>query len=403
MGLTRHCEGGAPRQFFLLKAGEIYLKGGNRRTFERLLAGNLRSALDGVPGVEVRGGGGKFEVSGAGHDPGVFRRIARVFGVVEIDLAFGVETDRRTVETTAVALARSAAGGSGGAARTFRISARRSWKQFELTSQQLNSEVGALVQRETGMGVDLERPDIDVRIEVGPHETHLYAGRVAGAGGLPVGGSGRALLLLSGGIDSPVAGWLGMRRGLRVDAIHFHSPPYTGPAALRKVGDLAGVLAEWQGAIRLNVVGFTKAQEIVRTCTREEYRVIMYRRLMMRIASRVAASSGADAILTGESLGQVASQTLENIACVEDASDLTVLRPLVTYDKSEIVSRARTLGTYEISIRQGEDCCSLFVPRHPVTKGKLLACEREERRFDVASVVDACVASVEPQVVRRSG
>jgi thiamine biosynthesis protein ThiI len=247
--------------------------------------------------------------------------------------------------------------------------------------------------------VNLGGPDLDVRIEVGTPHSYLFTRRVKGAGGLPAGCSGRALLLLSGGIDSPVAGWLAMKRGLALEAVHFHSPPHTGPAAVRKVRDLARHLSAWQAATRLHVVNFTPAQEAIRDAADEEYRVILYRRLMVRVACRIAAGAGALALVTGESLAQVASQTLENMTCVEQASDLPVLRPLVTHDKSEVVRQARELGTYDISIRPGEDCCSLFVPRHPVTRGRIDACRRNEEALDVESLVSGCLASAETEVV----
>jgi thiamine biosynthesis protein ThiI len=207
------------------------------------------------------------------------------------------------------------------------------------------------------------------------------------------------MLLLSGGIDSPVAGWLAMRRGLTLEAVHFHSPPHTGPEALQKVRDLGKLLAGWQGPLVLHVVPFTIAQEAVRESVRVDYRVLVYRRLMVRIACRLAAPSGGGTLVTGESLAQVASQTLENIACVERASVLPVIRPLVTYDKIEVVERARALGTYEISILPGEDCCTLFVPAHPVTRGRLEACERAERDLDVEDLVESCVQAAQTEAL----
>lgn len=373
---------------FLLKAGELYLKGGNRPAFEERLVASLGKA---TPGGRIHGHVGKLTVEGLGHDPQVLDRLARIFGIVSVEQAWRVDTDGRAIIEAAVTLASDAVDAAGGSLRTFRISARRTWKGFGMRSIEINREAGAAVERATGLAVNLDNPDLTVWIEVGTPHTHLFTRRVPGAGGLPAGCSGRALLLLSGGIDSPVAGWLAMRRGLSIEAIHFHSPPHTGPASLRKVRDLAALLASWQGQVLLHVVPFTSAQEAVRDMVREDYRVLTYRRLMMRVACRLAERCGLATLVTGESLAQVASQTLENMACVEDASAMPVIRPLVTYDKSEIISRARTLGTYEISIRPGEDCCSLFVPKHPVTRGRVRDCEHGERDLDVEELVTGCV------------
>ncbi len=379
---------------FLLKVGELYLKGDNRPLFEDRLVAVLERAAH---PARIRNHRGKLTVEGAGHDPGLLQRLERVFGIVSIELAHRVETDEGAIVSAAVELASAEASG----ARTFRISARRSWKGFHLGSVEVNRLAGAAVAEATGLAVDLGEPDLDVRIEVGTPDTYVYTRRVPGAGGLPVGCSGRALLLLSGGIDSPVAGWLAMRRGLTLDAVHFHSPPHTGPAALRKVRDLSGILASWQGGVRLHVVPFTVAQEAVRDAVREDYRVLMYRRLMVRIACRLAGGCGARALVTGESLAQVASQTLENMSCVEAASTLPVLRPLLTYDKIEVIRKARRLSTYEVSIRPGEDCCALFVPRHPVTRGRAHACERFERELDAEDLVESCAGAAEIEEISQ--
>ncbi|MBW2261736.1 MAG: tRNA 4-thiouridine(8) synthase ThiI [Deltaproteobacteria bacterium] len=371
---------------FLCKVGELYLKGDNRPLFEKKLVASIERA---VGPARIRDHRGKLTVEGAGHDPEVLQRLERVFGIVSIELAHRVETDEDDILSTAVTLARSEASG----ARTFRISTRRTWKGFHLNSVDLNCLAGAAVARATGLAVDLGDPDLDVRIEVGTPHTYVYTRRIPGAGGLPVGSSGHAVLLLSGGIDSPVAGWLAMKRGLTLDAVHFHSPPHTGPAALRKVRDLTGILASWQGAVRLHVVPFTVAQEAVRDTVREDYRVLIYRRLMVRIACLLAERSRARALVTGESLAQVASQTLENMSCIEAAAALPVLRPLVTYDKIEVIQRARRLSTYEVSIRPGEDCCALFVPRHPATRGRHDVCERCEDDLDVEDLVESCAGA----------
>jgi thiamine biosynthesis protein ThiI len=383
---------------FLIKAGELYLKGGNRPLFEERLVESIGQALG---RGRIRGRAGRITVEELGHDADAADRLTRVFGIARVELAWRIDTEARSIVEEAVSLARREVEARAGALETFRISARRTWKGFSMRSIDINREAGAAVAEATGLSVDLEDPDLNVWIEVSTPHTCLFTRRLPGAGGLPAGCSGHSLLLLSGGIDSPVAGWLAMRRGLDIEAVHFHSPPHTGPASLRKVRDLASLLASWQGRVRLTLVPFAPAQEAVRDSVREDYRVLIYRRLMMRIACRLAARGGASAIVTGESLAQVASQTLENLGCVEHASALPVLRPLVTYDKNEVIARARELGTYEISIRPGEDCCSLFVPKHPATRGRILDCERSESDLDVDGLVSDCVEQARAEEISR--
>jgi thiamine biosynthesis protein ThiI len=385
-------------RLLLLKVGELYLKGANRPLFERRLMDHLGEVVA-RRGARARSYKGKIAVTGAGHDPVLLDALRRVFGIVSIELATAVPTDERAILAAAVELAAGEVESAAGRIRTFRIDARRTDKRFGLESIDINRRAGAAVVEATGLGVDLGDPDLTVRIEVDTPRSYLYTRRVAGAGGLPRHSAGRALLLLSGGIDSPVAGWLAMRRGLGIEAVHFHSPPHTGPAAVRKARDLARLLASYQGGTSLHLVPFTSAQQSVRDAVREDYRVLAYRRMMMRVAGRLASRRAAGALVTGESLSQVASQTLPNLRCVELATELPVLRPLVTYDKSEVVERARELGTYEVSIRPGEDCCSLFVPAHPVTRGRPETCSAEEERLDVEALVDECVDGTRTELV----
>jgi thiamine biosynthesis protein ThiI len=247
----------------------------------------------------------------------------------------------------------------------------------------------------TGLPVDVHRPELVIKVEIDTDAAFVFARVVPGPGGLPVGTGGAAALLLSGGIDSPVAGWSAMRRGCTLSAIYFHSFPYTGDRTREKVLDLARRLASWQGAITVHVVHFTEVQKALRAHGPGELAVLLYRRMMMRAASRIAAAGGARALVTGENLGQVASQTLENLGVIEDAAELPVLRPLLTFDKIEIIARAQAIGTYDLSIQPYDDCCSLFVPRHPATRARVSDLRRAEAGLDVAAMAAQLAATAE--------
>jgi thiamine biosynthesis protein ThiI len=274
--------------------------------------------------------------------------------------------------------------------RTFRITARRAFKTFPLTSVELNRALGAhVLARRPDVRVDLHHADVEVHVEVLPAEAFIYCDRRAGAGGLPVGSSGTVAALLSGGIDSPVAAWRMMKRGCRVVFVHFHSVPYLPDTSQRKARELVERLTPWQYFSRLYLVPFGDIQRDVVLAVPPHARVTIYRRLMVRIAERLARSAGAAALVTGDSLGQVASQTLENLASIEAAADLPVLRPLIGMDKLEITAQAQALGTFEISIEPDADCCTLFVPRHPGTRITRDEATAIERRLDVEALVAA--------------
>jgi tRNA uracil 4-sulfurtransferase len=320
-------------------------------------------------------------------------RLERVFGLVSFSVARAVPAEVEAIAAGAVEEARAAIARARPA--TFRIDARRADKRFPTTSIELSRVVGARVVAETGLPVDLHEPGLRVGVEVSGGGAFVYAGTHASPGGLPVGSSGRALLLLSGGIDSPVAGWLAAKRGLALDAVYFHSPPYVGEKSRDKVVTLARALARWQAVRSVTVVGFTETQKRLRDAGPAELAVVLYRRMMMRIADAVADGLGASALVTGENLGQVASQTIENMTAIEAAARRVVLRPLVTYDKVETTALARRIGTYETSILPFDDCCSLFVPPHPATHARAQDAERVEAKLDVAAEVAAAVAAAE--------
>jgi len=390
-----------PHSVLLCRYGELFLKSGNRKRFESMLVNNVQTAIAGVPDARVENPHGRILVRVAdAHAEETAARVGRVFGLVSLSVARVVAAEEiaigdAAVAATLAALERWPRTRAGAPSPSFRVDANRADKSFPMTSTELGSRVGARVVAATGLRVDLHTADLHIGVEVTSRGAFVYAGTRAAPGGLPVGVSGRGLLLLSGGIDSPVAGWLAAKRGLALDAIYFHSPPFIGEKSKDKVLTLGRILARW-GALRsVTVVPFTDAQKQLRDAGASELAVVLYRRMMMRIADEIADGLGAGALVTGENLGQVASQTVENLTAIEAASRRVILRPLVTYDKVETTDLARRIGTFETSILPFDDCCSLFVPRHPATKARAQDAEKVEADVDVAGLVAAAVAGAE--------
>src|SRR5436190_12583906 len=384
----------------LCRFGELFLKAGNRRAFVRILADNVRAAIAELPRARVEPTHGRLLVRLPADDANeAAGRLQRVFGLVSVSIAQQVaaKDDLDAITATAVDEARAAVARDRPA--SFKIESRRSDKRFGKSSLEIDRHVGAAVQAATGLPVDVHTPSLRVGIEVGTEVAYVFAGKLDAPGGLPVGASGRALLLLSGGNDSPVAGWLAAKRGLALDAVYFHSPPYVGEKSRDKVVALGKQLARWQALRSVTVVPFTEPQKRLRDTGPAELAVVLYRRMMMRIADAIADQLEASALVTGENLGQVASQTIENLTAIEAAARRVVLRPLVTYDKVEATALARRIGTYETSILPYEDCCSLFVPAHPATRARAQDAERVEAQLDVAAEIAAAVAGSERIVV----
>ncbi len=382
----------APR-YLVGRYHEIALKGRNRWRFVDQLKRNLRGAFAGIELGAMRGEGPRLMVELADDAPDelVAERAALVFGLQNFSISRRTPLELEAIKREAVAAARSYPG------RTFAVRTRRADKRFALNSMEIDRIVGAEVAGALGLKVDLSHPDFTLAIEIMTGAAYVAAGKLPGAGGLPVGIAGRAMALLSGGIDSPVAAWRMMRRGLRLDFVHFHSHPLVSPASREKAADLAAHLTRYQGHSTLSLVPFAEVQREIVAGALRPLRVVLYRRFMMRIASALARRAGATALVTGESLGQVASQTLENLAVIEQAAGMPVLRPLLGMDKNEIVEQARALGTFETSIIPDQDCCSLFVPAHPETRAELAEVEQAESRFDVERMVAAAVDAAERQ------
>jgi tRNA uracil 4-sulfurtransferase len=377
------------RRCVLLKFGELALKGRNRPRFVRALERNLRRLTADLGSLEVRHRGGVFIVSGQVPEDELVERCLRLPGVSVVQPAVRCERDATAAADAAVELMRELPG------RTFAVRATRRDKRFPLRSIELARLLGDAVRVRLGLEVDLSAPDLELFVEVDHKELLVSVARLRGAGGLPVGTSGRALVLLSGGLDSPVAAYRMMKRGLRCDFLHFSGRPFTSPDSIYKAYALVGNLDRFQGGSRLYVVTFGQAQRRLATAGAGRLQVLSQRRLMMRVGSALGERLGADALVTGDSLGQVASQTLPNLAVVEEAAALPLLRPLIDRDKSEIVDAARALGTYDISILPDEDCCQLFSSRLASTRGRSDDLREIERTADVEELVEQLAASAE--------
>jgi thiamine biosynthesis protein ThiI len=377
---------------------EIGLKGRNRGFFERRLVDNLRGGLRSFADARIEVMNGRLLVrTDAAPSDALLAVITTTFGVAFAAPCVIVASDVAEMTDAALSLL------STRTFRTFAIAARRATKDFRLTSREINIELGAAVQSATGAGVDLGSPDVTVHADVVGRRTLVYVERREGPGGLPVGVSGKVVALLSGGIDSPVATYRVMKRGAKAILCHFHSAPFTDRSSERKAKELAQSLASLQGSTTLYLIPLGQAQQQIVLSAPPALRVVLYRRLMMRIASRVARSEGAKALVTGDSLGQVASQTLENIACVDDAVDMPVLRPLIGSDKQEIVTEAQRIGTYETSILPFEDCCSLFVPRSPATRAAIDDCRAAETELDLDALVESSIKGAEVERIAGWG
>ncbi len=366
---------------------EIALKGNNRPWFVSRLARNLRTATKGTGVKEVRVLMGRIEM--LMDDDADWRtvrdRVANVFGIANFSLA-------RSAPLNVEALASQILEDLGERnVATFRVSAKRADKRFPLTSPELEREVGGLIKQARGWTVNLSKPELTIHIEGLTGEAFYYFDKQPGAGGLPAGTSGRVACLLSGGIDSPVAAWRLLRRGCRVTFIHFHSYPILSRASQEKARELVTLLTKFQYDSRLFLVPFGEIQQRVVLAVAPPLRVVIYRRLMMRIAEAIARRNRAQALVTGDVVGQVASQTLENMAAINDVVRMPVLRPLVGLDKEEITAEAQRLGTFEISIIPDQDCCTLFTPRHPATKSRRTEVERAESGLPIADIVTEAV------------
>lgn len=380
------------RRCVVLKHGEIFLKGRNRHRFEDLLHHNLRLALRGVPGgAWVRPGRGVSVIGGQAGTDELVARATRVMGLAAVMPAAAVPNALPDITAAAVTVLRDELAERGGT--TFAVRARRRNKSFPVTSSELAAHLGAEIRAELPLTVQLTDPDLELHVEVSGRETYLSCRQLPGQGGLPVGASGRALVLLSGGYDSPVAAYRAMRRGLHCDFVHFSGAPLTGPASTYKAYALVRELNRYQPAGRLATVALGGAQKKLALAGAGRYQVIAQRRLMLRTAEALAAREGRQALVTGDSLGQVASQTLTNLATLDESVSLPILRPLLGFEKREIIAEAERIGTAEISVLSDEDCCQLLLPEYTATRAEPRHLTTIEARLGVDATVDGLVSA----------
>lgn len=383
------------KEIILLKDGEIVLKGLNRRTFEDVLKKNIKHALSPLGSFEIRSAQSIIYVKPLSDDIDLDEaclKISRVFGIVSYSRAAICEekTLESIMATAPVYLEKELK-----AAKTFKVEARRSDKRFPYKSPEICAELGGVIlDKFPHLSVDVHNPDLIVNVEVRDFGAYIHGAALRGAGGIPVGTSGNAAILISGGIDSPIAAYMMAKRGLKLTAIHFASPPYTSKRAEDKVVRLLRRVSRYAGKMTMYTVPFTKIQETIKNECPEELFTIIMRRLMMQISSRIAEDNNCTALITGESLGQVASQTIGALSCTDEAADLLVFRPLIGMDKQEIIDISYKIDTYDISIEPYEDCCTVFTPKHPRTRPVLKYVKEAQEKADFAPMIEEALANL---------
>ena len=375
----------------IIRYAEIHLKGKNRGWFEKVFAINIEKNLKGIR-HELRRLSGRYLVENFNEEDTdtVVNRLMKVFGIHSISIAQKVSSDMQNIYEAALSVCPETG--------TFKVETHRADKTFSLNSMQISAEIGGkLLETNKNLKVDIHNPQSTVYIDLRENGTALVFGKFfKGAGGMPVGTAGKGMLLLSGGIDSPVAGYMIAKRGMSLECIHFHSYPYTNMMAKEKVIELAKILSPYTCGIKLNIVSVTHIQEEIHKNCNADYMVTLLRRFMMRLSERIAIKNGAQCIITGESLAQVASQTIEGMTSSNSViGKLPVLRPLCGFDKDEIIERSRAIGTYTTSIEPYEDCCTVFLPEHPAIKPKLSFIEEEEAKLNVEELVEEALAGAQ--------
>lgn len=384
----------------IVKYGEIGVKGKNRYLFENKLIKNTKNMLKSIGDFNVYKEYGRIYVDLGEYKEDyeeILEETKKVFGVVGVCPAVRAEKDYDKLKEIALELLEEKIELG---AKTFKVTSRRGDKNFKLTSQEMSMDIaGYLVSRvKDRIGVDVRNPEVTINCELRENHVMVYSDTVAGYGGLPIGTNGRAMSLLSGGIDSPVASWMVAKRGVEIEAIHFHSYPFTSEKSQEKVRDLAQILAKYCGKVRLHKVNLLEIQKAIGTSCKEEEMTIISRRFMMQIAQRVGEKRFCDALVTGESIGQVASQTIQGLTCTNASVTLPVFRPLIAMDKSEIIKIAQNIGTFETSVIPEEDCCTVFSPKKPVTKPKLDRIEKSEEKLDVEKLIQDAIDNMEVEV-----
>ena len=384
----------------IVRYGELTLKGSNRKKFVNQLKTNVTRALKPLEGFHIKGKRDRMyiELSDEADIDEIIDRLSKVYGIKSISPVLKTEKNDQSIAEVAVRLAQSFEKGS-----TFKIDVKRSDKSYHKDTYELQREIGGEVLKNVeGLTVDVKRPQHEIRVEVRLDAIYLYVDVIQGSGGLPVGTGGKTLLMLSGGIDSPVAGMEVMKRGVTIEAIHFHSPPFTSEKAKEKVIELTRILSERVGPIKLHIVPFTELQKQINKSVHPRYTMTSTRRLMMRVADQLVHKIGALGIVNGENLGQVASQTLNSMYAINHVTSTPVLRPLLTLDKEDIVKKAKDIGTFEVSIQPYEDCCTIFTPKKPVTESDFGKVVEYESVFNFDDMVDEAVENIETITIDKN-
>ncbi|HJF68425.1 MAG TPA: tRNA 4-thiouridine(8) synthase ThiI [Staphylococcus kloosii] len=383
----------------LVRYGELTLKGANRKMFVNQLRTNVQKSLKPFNDIKIKANRDRMyiELGDTADIDGIIERLSKIFGIYSISPVMKVEKTVEAVEQQASIFASNYSKGD-----TFKIDVKRADKNFPLDTYELQRQVGGAVLRNNEqISVNVKQPDHEIKVEVRIDAIYIYDLTVEGAGGLPVGTGGKTLLMLSGGIDSPVAAMEVMRRGVTIEAIHFHSPPFTSEKAKDKVIELTRILSQHVGPIKLHIVPFTELQKQINKVVHERYTMTSTRRMMMQVADKLVHKIGAHAIVNGENLGQVASQTLKSMYAINHVTSTPVLRPLLTLDKEEIVKKAKNIGTFDVSIQPYEDCCTIFTPKNPVTEPDFEKVVKYESVFDFEEMIDNAVANIETLTITK--
>jgi thiamine biosynthesis protein ThiI len=376
----------------LIRYGEMALKGKNIKKFILQLQQNIQQKLKEFPNVKVKRTQGRMFVLLNGHDPEpIIEKCRHIFGIQSLSLAIKVENDTEKIKEAALYALKESSN-----VRKFKVTVKRINKDFPVRSQEMNQLLGRhLLINTEDYTVDVHNPDMEIKVEIRQEATYITSEVIPGFGGLPVGTSGKSLLMLSGGIDSPVAGFLAMKRGVQLEAVHFHSPPFTSERAKQKVLDLSRQLTAFGGSIKVHIVPFTKLQQEIFREIPDGYAMTVMRRMMMRISEKVCENEGILSITTGENLGQVASQTMDSMNVINAVTNFPIIRPLIAMDKSEIIDISKDIGTFETSILPYEDCCTIFVPKSPKTKPKRDKTAYFETKKDFSKLIEEAVSGIE--------
>ncbi|MCI6272906.1 MAG: tRNA 4-thiouridine(8) synthase ThiI [Erysipelotrichaceae bacterium] len=374
----------------LIRYGELSTKGKNRNQFIRKLLENIKRALKDLEKLEFKSTYDRIYIKINGENiEELENRLKKIFGISSFSFTIKVKSDLEEIKSTCLELLENEKG------ETFKVITRRHDKNFMYRSDEINRHVAGKILSSTNLKVDVHNPDIKLQIEVQEENTFITSKKIEGAGGYPTGINGKVMLLLSGGIDSPVAAYYIMKRGIEVEAVHFSSPPYTSQSAQDKVLELAKIVSIYQGSMKVHIVNFTELQMEIYAKCHESYAITIMRRMMVRLAERLAIKNKCLAIATGESLGQVASQTLESMSVINEVCKMPIIRPIVTFDKLDIIDKAKEINTFETSILPFEDCCTIFKPKNPVTKPRLDKSINMENLFDYELLLEKALSNVE--------